>query len=275
MIKVSKRFADRAKANLKRYQKILESARTRDVNESDTVVIISDFLGEILGYDKYQDVTTEFAIRSTFCDLAVKRDGRLAFLIEVKSIGTELRENHLRQAVDYGASQGVEWVILTNGVCWNAYRIRFEQPLTHDLVFKLDLLDPATKPAVLLERLFLLSKEAGGQTEMDRYHKHQEATSRYVVAQVLLTDEVLAVVRRQMRQAFPGANVDPAELREVLVNEVLKREVLEGEKATAAQRALKKLARKKATVIKAPAGGALAAIGAASAAEPVANAEDA
>jgi hypothetical protein len=41
---VSKRFSDRARANLRRFQKVLESARARDVNESDTCVIISDFV---------------------------------------------------------------------------------------------------------------------------------------------------------------------------------------------------------------------------------------
>ena len=46
MARVSKRFLDRAKANLRRYQKVLEGARARDVNESDTVVIVTDFLAD-------------------------------------------------------------------------------------------------------------------------------------------------------------------------------------------------------------------------------------
>jgi hypothetical protein len=126
-MQVSKRFLDRAKSGLRRYQKILESARARDVGESDTCVVISDFLADVLGYDKYSEVTTEFAVKSTFCDLAIRVGGRLRFLIEVKSAGTDLKENHLRQAVDYAANEGVEWVLLTNGVMWKAHRIRFEQ----------------------------------------------------------------------------------------------------------------------------------------------------
>ena len=76
-MKVSKRFVDRAKPALCRYQKILESARRRDVNESDTSVIVSDILTDVLGYDKYEEVTTELSVRSTFCDLAIKIHGRL------------------------------------------------------------------------------------------------------------------------------------------------------------------------------------------------------
>jgi hypothetical protein len=95
---------------------------------------VSDVLTEILGYDKYQEVTTELSVRSTFCDLAIKIDGRLQYLIEVKSIGTELKENHLRQAIEYGAREGIEWILLANGHLWQAQRIRFEQPIEHDLV---------------------------------------------------------------------------------------------------------------------------------------------
>lgn len=37
-------------------------------------------------------------------------------LIEVKAVGIDLRDGHAKQAVDYAANQGVEWVALTNGV---------------------------------------------------------------------------------------------------------------------------------------------------------------
>lgn len=53
------------KTNLRKYQRVLESARKRDVNESDTSVIVKDMLSDLLGYDKYEEVTTELAIRST------------------------------------------------------------------------------------------------------------------------------------------------------------------------------------------------------------------
>ena len=53
----------------------------------------------------------------------------------------------------YGAREGIEWVLLTNGVRWQAHRIRFEQPIAHELVFELDLLDPSSKPMQLLEKL--------------------------------------------------------------------------------------------------------------------------
>lgn len=244
-MKVSKRFVDRARPAIRKYQKVLETAKARDVGESDTMVIVSDLLTDVLGYDKYQDVTTEFAVRSTFCDLAVRVGGELRYLIEVKSIGTDLKDNHLRQACDYAANQGVDWVILTNGAQWQAHRMRFEQPVAHDQVFSVDLLDPAIKPNDIFERFYLISKEAGSGTEIDRYYRNKEATSRYVLAQLLLADSTLGVLRRDLRKLFPGVKIESAAIANLLRGEVIKREALEGEKATAAEKIVRRASRKR------------------------------
>lgn len=134
MAKLPKKAADRISAGLKRFQPILAAARSRDINESDTVVLVTDLLQEVFGYDKYLEITSEHMIRSTFCDLAVKLDGTLAFLIEVKAIGLEPKEQYVRQAVDYAANQGVDWVVLTNGFAWRVYRVSFTKPIAHELV---------------------------------------------------------------------------------------------------------------------------------------------
>ena len=56
-------------------------------------------------------------------DLAIKVDGKLALLIEVKAIGLELKDGHVKQAVDYAANQGCDWVVLTNGMIWRVYKL--------------------------------------------------------------------------------------------------------------------------------------------------------
>ena len=244
-MKVSKRFLDRAKGSLRKYQRLLESARTRDVNESDTTVVISDFLAEVLGWDKYSEVTTEFCIRSTFCDLALKVDGRPAFLIEVKSVGTDLKDNHLRQAIDYAANSGIEWVILTNGIQWQAHRLRFEKPIDADEVFTIDLLDETTRSSALLEKLYLISREAVNASAIAKFWQQKEATSRYVIAQLVLSDSILNTMRRQLRRQYSGIKITEADLRNRLLEEVLKRDVLEGDRAAAAERIVRRVTRKR------------------------------
>ena len=202
----------------------------------------------MLGYDKYEEITSEYAIRSTYCDLAVKVEGDVRFLIEVKAIGKDLHDNHLRQAVDYGAKEGVDWVVLTNGVEWQAHRLRFEKPINHERIFSLDLLGPDIKPTVLLEQLFLLSREAAKGDAIERFRRRQEATSRFVLAQITLSDAVVKVIRRELRKLSPEVKITELEVADLLRTGVLKREVVEGELATAAaamvKRAVKKAARK-------------------------------
>ena len=153
MPKVSNKVAERLSIGLKRFQPVVQSAKTRDVNESDTVIVVTDMLSEVFGYDKYSELTSEFAIRGTFCDLATKVDGEVQCLIEVKAVGTELKESHMKQAVDYAANQGVDWVILTNAAHWKVYQVSFGKPVSHDLIVNLELLSLSHKKDPDIETL--------------------------------------------------------------------------------------------------------------------------
>jgi hypothetical protein len=156
---VSAKVAERIATQLKRYQAILTHAQQRDVSEADTAIIISDMLSDVFGYNKYEHVTTEHAIRGTFVDLAVEVDEDIRFLVEVKAIGVPLKDNHVKQAVDYGANKGTEWVVLTNGVSWRVYKIVFAQPIDKTLIFEMDILTLSARSAEVLECFGNLSKK--------------------------------------------------------------------------------------------------------------------
>ena len=72
MFNIPKKVNVRIVNAMKKFQPIIRSAANRDVNETDTVTIIKDFFAECFGFDKYSELTSEYAIRGTFCDLAVK-----------------------------------------------------------------------------------------------------------------------------------------------------------------------------------------------------------
>ena len=239
---IPKRVADRLTAGLRKYQKVFALARDRDINESDTVVIIADFLSEALGFDKYSEITTEFAIRGTYCDLAIKIGGTVQYLVEAKAIGVTLKETHLRQAISYASNNGVEWVILTNGVFWQVYRLRFEQPIRSDLVFTLDVLEASPRDSEVLERLFLLTKEGISKSAIEEFHERKDACSPFLIGAVLQSDQVLGVLRRELKRVSPKARIEVDELRSVLKEEVLKRDVVEGDEAGAARSRLKRAA---------------------------------
>jgi hypothetical protein len=259
---VPSRAADRLALNLKRFQPIVQSAKQRDVNESDTVIIVTDMLSELFGYDKYSDITSEIAIRGTYCDLATKIDGHVQCLVEVKAAGMELKESHTKQAIDYAANQGVDWVVLTNGSQWKVYNVTFSKPVGQDLVLDLDILTLNAKRFEDIQSLFLLAKEGFIKSALGDFSAQKQALNRFYIAATLLTDHVLDVVRRELRHISPDVKIDTEQIKYVLTQEVLKRDVIEGEKADEARkkinRAINRVLKAKAAVA---AGNGIAATG--------------
>jgi hypothetical protein len=252
MAAIPKKVAERIVAGLKRFQPILASAKARDVGESDTVTIITDMLAEIFGYDKYSEITSEYAIRGTYCDLAIKLEGTLQTLIEVKAIGIDLKDAHVKQAVDYAANQGVDWVLLTNGITWRVYRIVFAKPIDHELVIDIDFCALNSRTASDVELLYLWCKEGWQRSVLGDFHIQKQALSRFFIGAMILTPPVLDVIRRELRRVSPDVKIESDQIRNVLAAEVIKREVMEGDKADEARKKITKAANKamKATTAK-------------------------
>jgi hypothetical protein len=236
MAAIPKKVAERIVAGLKRFQPILASAKARDVGESDTVTIITDMLAEIFGYDKYSEITSEYAIRGTYCDLAIKLEGTLQTLIEVKAIGIDLKDAHVKQAVDYAANQGVDWVLLTNGITWRVYRIVFAKPIDHELVIDIDFCALNSRTASDVELLYLWCKEGWQRSVLGDFHTQKQALSRFFIGAMILTPPVLDVIRRELRRVSPDVKIESDQIRNVLAAEVIKREVMEGDKADEARK---------------------------------------
>jgi hypothetical protein len=51
----------------------------KDSSEGDTVVIVQDMISNILGYDKYRDLSNEHAICGTYVHLMVSADNKPRF----------------------------------------------------------------------------------------------------------------------------------------------------------------------------------------------------
>jgi hypothetical protein len=240
MATISAKVQDRLSAGIKRYIPILSSAKSRDVNESDTVTIITDMLADVFGFDKYSEITSEYVIRSTYVDLAIKLDGKAQMLIEVKAIGLDLKDAFIKQAVDYGANQGIEWIVLTNGSIWQIYKVTFGKPIGYDLVIQIDFLNLNPKNSSSLESLYLLTKEGLGRSVLGDYHTQRQALSRFFIGAITLSEPVLDVIRRELRKISPDVKIDNEQIKDVLVQEIIKRDVMEGDKADEAQRKVTK-----------------------------------
>lgn len=227
---------DRLTKGIKRFQPILTAAKSRDDGEADTVIVVIEMLADVFGYDKFTEVTAEYAIRSTYCDLATKIDGSLQTLIEVKAIGSELKDTNIRQAVDYAANQGVDWVVLTNGIIWRVYKVSFGKPIDQELVVEIDFCNVNPRVEADLEKLYLWCKEGWVKSVLGEYHTQKQMLSRFFLAAVILSEPSLNLIRRELKRVATDVRIDIEEIRSVLTNEVFKREVLEGDKADEARK---------------------------------------
>ncbi len=239
---VPKRVADRIERTLKTFQSVLEQQKARDVSEADTVTIVKDLLSDVFGYDKYAELTSEHSIRSTFCDLAVKLEGKLAFLIEVKAIGLDLKDNHVKQAIDYASNQGCEWVVLTNAIEWRLYHVLFKKPIDKQEIAHFNLLTVRAKNADDLEKMNLLTREGFTKSSLAEYRDRKDAASRFMLAAIILhAESVQSAIRREIRRTTEIA-VEETVIDKMLRDEVLKRETIEGPEADAANRRVLKSA---------------------------------
>ncbi len=236
MSKLNSKLTERLVSGIKKFQPILTSAKSRDVNESDTIIIITDMLSYIFGYDKYSEITSEHVIRGTYCDLALKINEQCEILIEAKAIGLELKESYVKQAVDYAANKGIDWVILTNGILWKVYKVAFEKPIDQELVIDIDFLLITHKNSQDIECLFCLSKEGWVKSAIEAYHEQKQALNKFVLGVIMLDDPVVGVIKREIRKLSPKIKIADEQIRNVLAEEVLKREVVEGEKADEARK---------------------------------------
>ncbi len=215
---------------LRRYVPLLERGRQRNINEADTSSRIYDMLGDVLGYDKYLDATSEYRVRGQYVDYAIKLDGQIKFFIEVKGIGVILNPNHLRQVISYAVDEGVEWAVLTNAVVWQLYHIAFERPINVELVAQADLLAKDQSEAV--DFLYLISKRGIARNEIEKYWTKKLAMSAPNIVKALLSEGVIEKMRREFRHVT-NLRLSSDELRSLLLSQVIRPKAAEAIGVTA------------------------------------------
>jgi hypothetical protein len=216
---------DRLRASLKKYTKPLADLVERDANEGDTRLLVTDFLCDALGYDKYADLTTEYQVKGEFADYGVRIDKQLIAFIEVKRVATKLDARHLRQVEMYAVNEGVEWVILTNGSNWKVYHITGGLPISIDLAMDVHLLGEEP-PQQKINQLFYLTREALRKRLIDDLWKAKRATSPKSLTNIILSPVVVGAIQKELRKQT-GHNIDIAEVSKLLRTTVLKPEGLE------------------------------------------------
>ena len=87
--------------------------------------------------------------------------------------------------------------------------------------------------------LYCISKEGLGKSLLEEYHLQKQASSRFLIGQIILSDTVINSIKKTLKKVLPDAKITDDEISAVL----------EGEKAKEAKRKINKAL--KATVKKA------------------------
>ena len=248
MSKIPALVVKRLTTAVPKFKKILAKAKERDVNESDTVTIITDMLEEIFGFDKYSEITREYGIQGTFCDLAIKTNKKIEYLIEVKAIGLALRGKHIKQAVNYASREGIKWVVLTNGMNWQIHRVSLDGKVQNERIFSIDFTEINPKQKEQQELLFLLCRRGVQKDLIGDYYEYRQSVNRHTIGALLLTDSVTKAVRKELRKLKPGIKVDIEEISNLIKSEVIKRETLESDAGIEASKQVTKFIKKQARV---------------------------
>jgi len=204
---------DRIIEEVERVVPLLMDSFERRENESDTRQLIDSMLQNILGY-AISDMKTEMKIKGMRADYVLSVQGKPAIIIEAKRIGMTLREQQISQASGYGAHSGIKWVVLTNALVWQLYRLSFGEKIKSELVFTIDLLDGLDNEEA--EYFYLISKEGMSKKNLlEKLWVKIRTLSSENLQNVILGDEVLKKIRIELNKQG-GYKVVDEELRQVI-----------------------------------------------------------
>jgi len=245
-MKIPAKFIKRVNEQIGKYQTILKKLKKEEVNETDTVKVINDILSDVLGYDKYTEITSEYAIRNSYCDLAIKSpNDKIYMLIEVKAVTIPLKDNHIKQAVDYGVNQGVNWVILTNAVEWKIFRIKYSKPVERELVFEFNLSDFNIKNEKQLEVLFVISKEGKDNSVIEDLYLKNRIKNKYIIAGLINNPETYKTIKKLIKVYFENkVKITDEDIASFIQNDIFKREVWDSDEAAEYKKQLKRAIKK-------------------------------
>lgn len=187
------------RSKIKDYKRKYLKKEFSSLDESATRIMTNNFLTEILGYRELEEIKTEYRIRSEYADYVIQLKRKKHFVVEVKSIGLDLSDKHLRQSLSYAANEGIDWIVLLNGREIQLYRVNFGKPITTTIIYKLDLLD-ADDFKRCPELLWNLTKKAVERGELETFWKRTNALNPENLAKLVYSEEIVKRLRNDLKE---------------------------------------------------------------------------
>lgn len=229
MVKIPHKIQERIKAALRRFKPLLKAARERDAGRADTATLALDLLSELFGYDRYSEITSELDNKESVFDFSIQTEGQPRMLVRVSPIGMAPDDRYLLATAQYAQMNGVDWIIMTNGIAWQVHHVEDVGANAPDtpLVLAFDLLQMQPGREAHLVTIHLLTREGHEKAGLSHFKLRLEMTNRHYLGAMVLSDAVVASVRRELQKLNPDLRVTPAELRENLAKGVLRPDIVQ------------------------------------------------
>lgn len=186
---------------LKAYSKKFLHGKITELDESGTRLMVNTFLTDVLGFIPIEEIKTEYMIRGTYADYVIQTKEVRQFLVEVKALSFGLTDKHLRQTINYGANEGIEWALLTNGKCFDFYKILFNKPIESRKIFSIDLSDQ-TQIKNCVEVIQYIHKDSIANKGLLSLWNKTCALDPSNVAGLLFDQSVTNFIKRTLKKKF-------------------------------------------------------------------------
>ena len=224
------RVIARIKSQVPKVRSLCNKGKKSNMGEADTRGIVRKVIVDLLGWDEFEDVTQEEAIKGGYCDFMVRFEGEPYFVIEVKKVSGGINDDHIRQARHYAQDKGLDWIVLTNGDEWDVYNLYYsrrrgsnpEPNIFH--LFSTSFTDTTIKPDERAFLLSLLSKEARRKDALEAYHDRLHALSPHELTKRLLRKDVIDRIRIGIKNDI-GYRIDNDDLAERILG-IVKEEAI-------------------------------------------------
>ena len=137
--------------------------------------------------------------------------------------GRGLAAYNNKVAINYGANEGIEWALLTNGRQFQFYKILFEKPISERLVFEVDFTAEDFNMKEAHEELTFFHRDAVLKNSLANLWARYTALDPVGIAGLLFSPQVVTFLKKELKAnhdtKFEDDEIMEA-LTEVVCNEI-------------------------------------------------------
>ena len=192
----------------KEARQLIQDVYKMDGNEAETRRRLERVFENLLGYDSLKHLSREHAVKASglteHLDFAIRLDGTPdatpIMVVEVKAVGVDLRQKHIKQAISYAINLGCNWILLTNGREWRIYHMEFRHNESPDarLLEEWNLLEG--DPAELLKQFDRISYRNVRRGELGRLWETAKVLQPKSLLEAMFSIDSLRSMRRVLKK---------------------------------------------------------------------------